>query len=364
MLYKFLYQLRNIFSGFNVFHYVTVRMGLAAVTAFLFTILLSPWIIKKLSDFKIYQYIRNKKVSEKLYQLHKNKQGTPTMGGIIILSAIIFSVLCWADICSRHIQLTLFIILWLGILGFADDYLKLVRQHSNGLTITMKLIGQTVLGLLIGLLLYFDKSTLTTLDVPFLKDLMINLGVFYIFFVMIVIMGASNAVNITDGLDGLAIGCVAIAAFTYAGFSYISGHIKFSDYLHLVYVPQAGELAVLCAAIVGASMGFLWFNCFPAAVFMGDTGALALGGAVGAVAIFIKKELLLILVGGVFVVEAITVLLQIAVYRFGGGRRLFLIAPLHHHFQVKGWAEPKVTVRFWLIAVILALISLGTLKLR
>lgn len=364
MLYKLLYQLKDIFFGFNVFRYVTVRMGLAAVTAFLFTVVLSPWIIKKLSDFKIYQYIRNKKVSEKLYQLHKNKQGTPTMGGIIILSAIIFSVLCWADICSRHIQLTLFIILWLGVLGFADDYLKLVRQHSNGLTITMKLIGQTVLGLVIGFVLYFDGSISKTLDVPFLKDLVINLGVFYIFFVMLVLMGASNAVNITDGLDGLAVGCVGIAAFTYAVFSYVSGHIKFSEYLQLVYVPQAGELAVLCAALVGASMGFLWFNCFPAAVFMGDTGALALGGAVGAVAIFIKKELLLVLVGGVFVVEAVTVLLQIAVYRFCSGKRLFLIAPLHHHFQVKGWAEPKVTVRFWLIAVILALISLGTLKLR
>lgn len=364
MLYKFLYQLKEIFFGFNVFRYVTVRMGLAAVTAFLFTILLSPWVIKKLSDFKIYQYIRNKKVSEKLYQLHKNKQGTPTMGGIIILSAIIFSVLCWADIYSKLIQLTLSIILWLGVLGFADDYLKLVRQHSNGLTMTMKIIGQTVLGLLVGILLYFDKTISTTLDVPFFKNLVINLGVFYVFFVMLVIMGTSNAVNITDGLDGLAIGCVAIAALSYAGFSYVSGHIKFSEYLHLIYVPQAGELAVLCSAIVGASMGFLWFNCFPAAVFMGDTGALALGGAIGAVAIFIKKELLLILVGGVFVVEAITVLLQIAAYRFCGGRRLFLIAPLHHHFQVKGWAEPKVTVRFWLIAVVLALLSLGTLKLR
>jgi phospho-N-acetylmuramoyl-pentapeptide-transferase len=249
-------------------------------------------------------------------------------------------------------------------LGFADDYLKLIRKRSSGLTITMKLIGQSILGLIIGLLLYFDASISTRLDIPFLKNLIINLGVFYIFFVMLVIMASSNAVNITDGLDGLAIGCVAIAAFTYAGFSYLSGHFKFSEYLHIIYIPQAGELSILCAAIVGASLGFLWFNCFPASVFMGDTGSLALGGAIGVVAIFIKKELLLLLVGGIFVIEALSVLLQIGVYRFRGGRRLFLIAPLHHHLQVKGWSEPKVTIRLWLLAIILALASLSTLKLR
>ncbi len=364
MLYKFLYQLRDLFFGFNVFHYITFRAVLAAVSSFLFTVIFTPTIINKLSNLGIYQYIRDDSISAPLYQLHKNKKGTPTMGGIIILMAIIISTFCWADVSNKFIQLALFSVVWLGVLGFADDYLKLVRKHSSGLTIPMKLIGQSVLGLIIGLGLYFDKSISTTLDVPFLKNLIVNLGVFYVFFVMLVIVASSNAVNITDGLDGLAIGCVAIAAITYAGFSYIAGHINFSQYLNITYIPQAGELSVFCASIVGASLGFLWFNCFPANIFMGDTGSLALGGAIGLVAIFIKKELLLILVGGIFVVEALSVLLQIILYRYSGGKRLFLIAPLHHHFEIKGWEEPKVTVRLWLIAVILALLSLATLKLR
>ncbi|MFH1856247.1 MAG: phospho-N-acetylmuramoyl-pentapeptide-transferase [Candidatus Omnitrophota bacterium] len=364
MLYKFLYYLKDVFFGFNVFHYTTFRAVLAAISAFLFTVCLTPFFIRKLSQLRVYQYIRDKSVSEKLYSLHKNKEGTPTMGGIIILSAIIFSVLCWADMANKYIQLSLFCILWLGVVGFADDYLKLVRKRSNGLTVTMKLIGQVVLGLIIGILLYFDNSVSTRMDIPFLKNVVVNLGVFYVFFVMLVIIGSSNAVNITDGLDGLATGCTAIAALTYAVFSYITGHVIFSEYLHIIYVPQAGELSVLCAAIAGAGFGFLWFNCFPASIFMGDTGSLALGGVIGAVAVFIKKELLLVMVGGIFVVEALTVLLQITVYRFCGGKRLFLIAPLHHHFQVKGWAESKVTVRFWLIAILLAILSLSTLKLR
>lgn len=364
MLYKFLYQLKDLFFGFNVFRYITFRAVLAAISSFLFTLIFTPPIVRKLSSLKIYQYIRDDSVSPQLYRLHKNKEGTPTMGGIIILLAIVLSTFCWADVFNKYIQLALFSVIWLGILGFADDYLKLVRKHSSGLTITMKLIGQSVLGLIIGLLLYFDKSISTRLDIPFLKNLIVNLGVFYIFFVMLVIIASSNAVNVTDGLDGLAIGCVAIAAITYVVFSYVAGHIKFSEYLHIIYVPRAGELSIFCASIVGASFGFLWFNCFPANVFMGDTGSLALGGAIGLVAIFIKKELLLILVGGIFVIEALSVLLQIIIYRYSDGKRLFLIAPLHHHFEVKGWSEPKVTVRLWLIAIILALASLSTLKLR
>lgn len=364
MLYKWLYELKDLFFGFNVFRYITFRAALAAVSAFLLTIIFSQPVVNRLTRFKIRQYIRDSKISSELYKLHKNKEGTPTMGGILILLAVIVSSLCWADMMNKYIQLSLFAIVWLGILGFFDDYLKLVRRHSNGLTASVKLVGQTLLGIIIGLFIYFDKSMTTRLDIPFMKDIIVNLGILYIFFVVLVIIGCSNAVNITDGLDGLAIGCVSISALTYAVFSYLSGHAKFSGYLQIIHVPGASELCVLCSAIVGAGLGFLWFNCYPASVFMGDTGSLALGGAIGIVAIFIKKELLLGLVGGVFVIEAVSVLLQVIVFRFTGGRRLFLIAPIHHHFQVKGWAEPKVTVRFWLIAVILAMLSLSSLKLR
>ncbi len=364
MLYHFLYPLRDIFFGFNVLRYITFRAAMASTTAFLISIIAGPFIIKKLSKASIGQTVR-KEECPRLYPLHRQKEGTPTMGGLLILLSIIFSTLLWSDLTNKYILLVLFVTIWLGSLGLVDDYLKLTKKRSLGLTATTKLTGQVLVALAIAVFLYLDLGVSKTLDVPFLKNLfkVIDLGVFYIPFVILVIAGSSNAVNLTDGLDGLAIGCTIMVALAYAVLSYVTGHARFSEYLLIPYVAGAGELTVFCASLVGAGLGFLWFNTHPATIFMGDTGALALGGAIGAVAIFIKKEFLLLLVGGIFVAEALSVILQVASFKLRH-KRIFLISPLHHHFQLKGWAEPKVTVRFWIIAAILALLSLATLKLR
>jgi phospho-N-acetylmuramoyl-pentapeptide-transferase len=335
---------------------------MAAITAFALSLIFGPTIIRMLKRLKIGQQVR-KDDSVRLYELHVSKQDTPTMGGIFILIAVILSTLLWADIFNRYIIMALFGIIWLGITGFADDYLKLVRKKSKGLTMAAKLTSQIILGLLLGAFLYLSPQHSTTLGVPFLKGVSLELGIFYILFVILVISGSSNAVNLTDGLDGLAIGNVIMAALAFCVLSYVSGHVKFSDYLLIPYIEGGSELTVLCASILGAGLGFLWFNCYPASIFMGDVGSLALGGALGIVALLIKKELLLVIVGGIFVLEALSVIMQVGSYRLTG-KRIFKIAPLHHHFQFLGWHESKIIVRFWIAASLLALFTLVTLKIR
>ena len=361
MLYQLLYPLRDLWFGFNVFKYITFRTAMAGITAFLISAVIGPFIIRKLSRLKISDSPRKDHV-EDLYDLHKHKEGTPTMGGIIIILSIAISTLLWGCFDNRFIILGLISVLWLGIVGFIDDYLKLIKARPLGLSATAKFAGQFVLGIAVAFYLYFDTSVSTRLYVPFFKHALINLGLFYIPFVVLVIVGTSNAVNLTDGLDGLAVGCVSFVALSYSVISYVTGHITFSEYLNIYYLPGSGELTVFCAVIAGSCLGFLWFNSFPATVFMGDTGALALGGAIGVVSVLIKKEFLLLIIGGIFVAEALSVIMQVISCRLSG-RRIFLMAPLHHHFQLKGWSEPKITVRFWIIAVILALFGLATLKL-
>ena len=365
MLYYLLYPLREYFFVFNVFKYITFRAAFASISAFLITVILAPPIIKKLQSLKVGETIR-KKECPGLYDLHKDKQGTPTMGGILILLGIFASTLLWADIKNNFVLLALMVTGFLGGVGFLDDYKKLSsfsKGHKGGLNKKTKLLSQIIIGCVIGFFLYMNPGTTTILEVPFFKRLAIDLGIFYIPFVVLVITASSNAVNLTDGLDGLAIGCITLTAVDYAGMSYVTSHIGFAEYLSIYYLPEAGELTVFCAAIAGAGLGFLWYNCFPASIFMGDTGALALGGAIGTVAVFVKKEIILFLVGGIFVVEALSVLLKIISFR-STGKRVFKIAPLHHHFEMCGWSEPKVTIRFWIIAIILVLISFATLKLR
>lgn len=363
MLYQLFYPLKEIFFGFNVFRYITFRAAMGATTAFLLCYFFGPWLIKKLSQLKIGEHIIDEKVSAQLHSLHRQKKGIPTMGGLLILFSTIFSTLLWARLDNKYILLALFAISWLGIIGFMDDYMKFVSRRSKGITATTKLAGQCILAVIIGLFAFYDPQIGQRLDIPFFKNLVVNLGIFYIFFVMIVIVGSSNAVNLTDGLDGLAIGCIGMVAITYSIFSYITGHVSFSSYLQISYVAGSGELAIFCANIAGAAMGFLWFNAHPAEVFMGDTGSLSLGGAIGVVAVLIKKELLLLLAGGIFVAEALSVILQVCSFKMRK-KRIFLVAPLHHHFQFRGLSETKVTIRFWIITAILAFLTLATLKLR
>lgn len=362
MLYYLLFPLHNSVTLFNLFRYITFRSAMAAVTAFLISLIFGPLVIRLLTRFKIEEKVR-KDDSQKLDDLHKNKQNTPTMGGILVLSAIVFSNLLWADIFNKYIIIAVFSTLWLGITGFADDFLKQKGPKSKGLTATAKLTSQILLGLIIGTVLLLQFPGVTKIDVPFLKDVSWELGIFYILFVIIVIAGSSNAVNLTDGLDGLAVGIVIMVAVAFSVLSYVSGNIKFSQYLLIPYLAGSGELTVFCASIIGAGLGFLWFNCYPASVFMGDVGSLALGGALGMVALLIKKELLLIIVGGIFVLEALSVIIQVVSFRFTR-KRIFKIAPIHHHFQFSGWPESKVIVRFWILASLLALFTLVTLKIR
>ena len=362
MLYYLLYPIHELISVFNLFRYITFRASMAAISAFLISLIFGPAVINLIKRLQIQEKVI-KEDSIKLDKLHNKKRGTPTMGGLLILLAVTSSVLLWADIFNRYIMLVMFSTLWLGITGFVDDYLKQIKKKSKGLTATAKFTSQIILGLVLGLILFRDPKNNTLLDVPFLKNVSLDLGVFYILFVILVITGSSNAVNLTDGLDGLAIGCVIMAACAFSVLSYVSGNIKFSQYLLIPYIRSSGELTVFCASILGAGLGFLWFNCHPASIFMGDVGALALGGALGTVAILIKKELLLGIVGGIFVLEALSVILQVVSFRLTG-KRIFKIAPLHHHFEFSGWQENKVIVRFWIVASLLALLTLVTLKIR
>jgi phospho-N-acetylmuramoyl-pentapeptide-transferase len=358
MLYLLLYPLHTQFSIFNVFRYLSFRLIYAAITAFALVFVLAPLVIRELQSHGVGQRIREDGPSR-----HQLKGGTPTMGGILILFAVIISTLLWTDLTSRYVWLAIFAMLGFGGVGFWDDYLKTVRGKNQGLTALQKVIAQAVVALGIGVLFYSLPAYSTKLSVPFFKAFSPDIGLFYIPFAILVIVGASNAVNLTDGLDGLAIGPVIVAALAYTVVAYVSGHRVFADYLLIPYIEGSGELSIFTAAIFGASLGFLWFNTYPASVFMGDVGSLPLGAALGTVAVISKHELLLLLVGGVFVIEALSVIFQVASFK-SRGKRVFLMAPIHHHFELKGWEEPKVVVRLWIIAVLLALFSLSTLKLR
>ena len=361
MLYQFLYSMHEKYSFLNVFRYITFRAAYATLTALILSFVMGPWVIKKLHNLHIKENIR-----DEVAAFHHKKNGTPTMGGILLLVCFIIPTLLWADLSNRYIWLILIVSLSFGMVGFWDDYIKLSRKgKSSGLSIKVKFIVQIAIAFGIGLYLYLYPANgyTTQLTVPFLKNFKPNLSWAYIPFVIFIIVGTSNAVNLTDGLDGLAIGPMIVAIFTYACLAYVSGHAAFAKYLMITNVKGAGELTIFCASMVGAGLGFLWFNTYPAQVFMGDVGSLALGAALGTVAIITKHELILILIGGLFVIEAISVIIQVFWFRLRG-KRVFSMAPIHHHFEMKGWAEPKIIVRFWIIAIVLALLSLSTLKIR
>lgn len=364
MLYHLLLAFRQDVSGLNVVRYITFRTAVASLTALFLVLVLGPWMIERLRRLQIGQYIR-----EEGPQGHQAKAGTPTMGGVLILAGILVPTLLWSDLTNRNVWILVLSTLAFGAIGFADDYIKVVKKRNLGLTARRKLLGQVGVAFLLGLALYLlaqSEPTLysTRVVFPFFKTFTPDLGIFFVLFVVLVLVSATNAVNVTDGLDGLAIGSTLIAGAAFTVLAYVSGHSRFSQYLDVLYLPGAGEAAVFCGAMVGASMGFLWWNCYPAHVFMGDVGSLALGGALGTVALLIKQELLLFSVGGLFVLEALSVVLQVAWFRLSGGKRLFRMAPLHHHFELIGWKEPQVIIRFWIVAFVFALFSLTTLKLR
>ncbi len=367
MLYLLLYSLHERVSAFNVFRYITVRTALATVTAMLLSLLLGGRVIRMLRNLQVRQTVREEGPAS-----HKAKTGTPTMGGVLILLSLLAPTLLWADVRNFYVLLLCGVTLAFGVIGFADDYLKVVRRHNLGLRSKQKFALQVVVAAAAGWLLLRNAapqvaphavSHATTLTFPFFKNLAPDLGWFYLPFLVIVVVGASNAVNLTDGLDGLATGATLIAAGTYTILTYVAGHAIAANYLLIAHIPGAGELAVFCGALVGASLGFLWYNAHPAEIFMGDVGSLALGAAIGLIACIIKQEILLVLVGGLFVAEAVSVILQVASFRLTG-RRIFKMAPLHHHFELLGWKESKIITRFWIVALVFALISLSTLKLR
>jgi len=358
VLYHLLYPLHTEYSVLYVFRYITFRTIYATITALLISFMIGPWLISTLQRLQIGQSIR--KVGP---ESHFVKEGTPTMGGSLILLAIILPTLLWADLSNLYIWVTLLVTAGYGAVGFIDDYLKVVRKNSDGISARQKMFWQIVIALIAALLLYFSDGFETHLSVPFFKNVNPDLGIFYIPFAVLVMVGASNAVNLTDGLDGLAIGPMIIAAATFLLLAYLAGNARLSEYLQITGIPGAGELAILCGAMIGAGLGFLWFNSYPAQVFMGDVGSLSLGGALGVIAVITKNEFLLVIVGGIFVIEALSVIVQVTSFRYWR-RRVFRMAPIHHHFELKGWPEPKIIVRFWIISIILALVALSTLKLR
>ncbi len=359
MLYHLLYPLHTSISVFNVFRYITFRTIYASLTALLICFIFGPWFIRRLRRMQIGQYIRDDGPES-----HYKKAGTPTMGGTLILFSVAVSTLLWADLSNWYIWVVLFVTLSFGLVGFIDDYLMQVKKRSKGLSVRGKFLLQLGLALIAAGLLYLAPGFDTHLTVPLFKRLSPDLGWMYIPFAVLVIVGTSNAVNLTDGLDGLAIGPMIVAAVTYMVFAYVTGHARIAHYLQLTYMSGSGEITVFCGVLAGAGLGFLWFNAYPAQVFMGDVGSLALGGALGTVAIVTKQEIMLLLVGGLFVMETLSVIFQVGFFKMTNGRRIFRMAPLHHHFELKGWPEPKVIVRFWIVAITLALLSISTLKLR
>jgi phospho-N-acetylmuramoyl-pentapeptide-transferase len=360
VLYNLLYGLHNWFSPLNVFRYITFRTSLAVLTAMVFALLLGPWIINKLKKLSMTQQIRDDGP-----KTHMGKAGTPTMGGLLIILCILLAVLMWGDLKNLYIWVMIVSLVGFGAIGLFDDYLKIVRKNHKGLRAYQKFGSQVILALLIGIFLYMNPKDqyADVLSIPFFKRWLLDFGWLYIPFSLIVIVGSSNAVNLTDGIDGLAIGLVAVAILANGVLVYISGHKGLAQYLQVLYLPGTGELTVFCGAMFGASLGFLWFNSYPADVFMGDVGSLGLGGSLGTLAVITKHEIVLAIVGGIFVIETISVMLQVTSFKLTG-RRVFKMAPIHHHFELKGWPEPKVIIRFWIVGIMLALLSLATLKVR
>jgi phospho-N-acetylmuramoyl-pentapeptide-transferase len=360
MLYRILYGLHEYYSPLNVFRYITFRAALAVISAMLLSLFIGPRIISWLKRVSVTQQIRNDGP-----QTHLKKSGTPTMGGIIIIISIVVSLLLWGDVENMYVWVMVLSLLGYGGIGLLDDYLKVIRKNPRGLRACYKFGAQILLALAIGVLLYMNPKDPYTdvLSIPFFKRWLFDLGWFYIPFSILVIVGSSNAVNLTDGIDGLAIGLVGIALLANMILVYISGNAKFAQYLQVLYLQGTGELTVVCGAMLGAALGFLWFNSYPADVFMGDVGSLSLGGALGTLAIITKHEIVLTLVGGIFVIETLSVVFQVASFKLTG-KRIFRMAPIHHHFELKGWHESKVIVRFWIVGIMLALLSLATLKLR
>jgi phospho-N-acetylmuramoyl-pentapeptide-transferase len=360
MLYEVFYSLQEYFSPFNVFRYITFRTSFAAITSLVISFIIGPPMIRWLKKISMVQQIRDDGP-----KTHYSKAGTPTMGGIIIITSIILSMLMWGNFRNMYVVVAIFALIGFGFIGFIDDYLKAVKKNSKGLRAYQKFGLQIAFATAISLFLFLNPKDPynTVLSIPFFKKWLFDLGYFYIPFSIFVIVGSSNAVNLTDGIDGLAIGLVAIALIANMVLVYVSGHAQFARYLQVLYLPGIGELTVFCGAMLGASLGFLWFNAYPAEVFMGDVGSLSLGGALGTIAVITKHELVLAVVGGIFVLETISVFLQVISFKTTG-KRVFRMAPLHHHFELKGWREPKIIVRFWIIGIILALFSLATLKLR
>ncbi len=358
--------------GFGMFRYITFRAGAAAITALIIAFWIGPKVIRLLKKYQI-----GEAAKVEAPKTHLSKAGTPTMGGLIILGAILIPALLWADLRNGYVWLIIFVTASLGAVGFLDDYLKVVKKKSKGLIEEYKLSGQLLIGLIVGSVIYFFPQLIdadlwkfkSSTTMPFFKNMEVNFGIFYIPMVVFIISATSNAVNLTDGLDGLAAGLVGIVGITLAIISYVSGRADLSQYLTIPFLRGNGELSIYCAAMVGASLGFLWFNAYPAQVFMGDTGSLALGGAIGTLCVLIKKELLLPTLGGVFLIETISVIIQRAYFKYtkrkyGEGRRIFKMAPLHHHFEMLGWPEPKIVTRFYIVAVLLMILSLATFKVR
>ncbi|WP_310600986.1 phospho-N-acetylmuramoyl-pentapeptide-transferase [Desulfobulbus sp.] len=359
MFYNLLYPFHTELSWLNVFRYITFRSIGSAVTAFLLVVIIGPRLIAWLQQRQIGQVIRDDGP-----ETHFSKKGVPTMGGVLILFAMTASALLWTDLRSSLVWMLIGISLFFGAIGAADDIKKIRKNNSRGLTAREKLVLQIGGALAVGAFLLWTKGHDGVLNVPFFKTFHPDLNWWYLPFAVLVIVGASNAVNLTDGLDGLACGPIVITASTYLIFSYVAGNAVVASYLQIPFVSGAGEVTVYCGAIVGACLGFLWFNCYPAEIFMGDVGSLALGGTLGVVSVITKQEFLLVLVGGIFVMEAVSVILQVGYFKMTGGKRIFLMAPFHHHFEKKGWLEPKVVVRFWIVSIILGLMALATLKLR
>lgn len=361
MLYWLSSLLQSYYHAFSVFHYITLRSVLAALTSLCLAVFLGPYIIRMLAKAQIGQVVRDDGPKS-----HLSKTGTPTMGGVLILLAITVTTLMWSNLQNLYVWIVLFVITSFGAIGWIDDYRKLILKNSKGLPGRWKYFWQSVFGLSVAIILYLTAKSPAEINllIPFFKNLVIPMGIFYIVFTYFVIVGTSNAVNLTDGLDGLAILPTVLVAGALGIFAYITGHMKFAEYLALPYIPGSGEIAVLCGSIVGAGLGFLWFNAYPAQIFMGDVGALGLGATLGVIAVIVRQELVLFIMGGVFVVETLSVMLQVGSYKLRSGKRIFKMAPIHHHFELVGWPEPRVIVRFWILTVICVLFGLATIKLR
>jgi len=359
MLYHLLYPLHTTYSFFNVFRYITFRTIYAAITALVICFVAGPWLIGKLKSLQIGQTIR-----EDGPRSHFSKKGTPTMGGILVIFAVVISTLLWANLLDDYIWFVIMVTVGYGLIGFMDDYRKLTSGSSGGISGPARLTGEIMIALFFSVVLYMKPGFTSHVTIPFFKTVLPDLGWGYVLLSTFIIVGTANAVNLTDGLDGLAIGPAITSFMTYLLFAYLVGNIKIANYLQIPYIAGVGELSVFCGAVIGAGIGFLWYNSYPAEVFMGDVGSLSLGGALGTMAVLTKQEILLVIVGGLFVVETFSVIFQVGWFKLSRGRRIFRMAPLHHHFELKGWAEPKVIVRFWIVSILLALVAISTLKLR